>query len=397
LHVKVCAKKKLLQSLLSYFFSVKNIVFIFISLGMSAFVHPSMAQGDESVEDLYGFYQKFISDIRPVKCQMYPSCAKYSMQSFRTKGVIMGFLDTTDRLMRCGHEHDFYTVSLIDGEPKLLDIIEPSDSVYAQKTIRQFSSNSRISKTTDPIKLLVHLIDQELYREAILEYHRIKLDHPEYAHQDLLELNYYKALFALGEYERVIFHYDHTLAPELKENPQILMKTSESWFKLKNYNEAIKLLTKLEIPTESDQKNALSGLVYTHWDKFEQAKEAYSLTSDAYIYSAYIQNNLALVTQLERLRYKSPTLAGLLSIIPGAGYIYTGHTTTAATSFILTGLLGYGTYTSFKNSNYGIGVLTGLFSTAFYIGNISGGAKSAKRYNESEKNKLKKKLMYQYQ
>lgn len=91
-------------------------------------------------------------------------------------------------------------------------------------------------------------------------------------------------------------------------------------------------------------------------------------------------------------KYKSPKLAGLLSLIPGLGYAYTGHKQTALTAFLVNSLIGYATYTNIKNTNYGMGVLTGVFNLSFYLGNIYGGIKSAKRYNEQQKNLLIKKI-----
>jgi hypothetical protein len=87
-------------------------------------------------------------------------------------------------------------------------------------------------------------------------------------------------------------------------------------------------------------------------------------------------------------------LSGLLSIIPGLGYAYTGHNQTAVTAFLVNGLLGYATYTNIKNANYGMGILTGVFNLSFYLGNIYGGIKSAKRYNEQQKELLIKKIEF---
>jgi hypothetical protein len=81
-----------------------------------------------------------------------------------------------------------------------------------------------------------------------------------------------------------------------------------------------------------------------------------------------------------------------LSIIPGLGYLYTGHKGSALTSLIVNGLLGYATYTCLDKKNYGIGIICGFLNVSFYIGNLNGAARSAHRYNKNKKNKYIKNL-----
>lgn len=102
--------------------------------------------------------------------------------------------------------------------------------------------------------------------------------------------------------------------------------------------------------------------------------------------------NFQLAEKAIRLKNKSLSLAGTLSIIPGLGYAYTGHKQTAITAFLVNGLITYATFTNFKNENYGMGILTGVFNISFYLGNIYGATKSAKRYNEQQKQSIINKL-----
>ncbi len=87
-------------------------------------------------------------------------------------------------------------------------------------------------------------------------------------------------------------------------------------------------------------------------------------------------------------------IAGVLSIIPGAGYAYTGHTQTAISSLIINGLLTYATYSNFKKENFGMGLLTGVFNLSFYIANIYGSAKSANRFNQQQRKNIISKLEF---
>ena len=81
-----------------------------------------------------------------------------------------------------------------------------------------------------------------------------------------------------------------------------------------------------------------------------------------------------------------------MSIIPGAGYYYTGYKQTALSSLLLNGLLAYATTSNIKNKNTGMAILTGVFNLSFYISNIQGAFRSAKKYNLNQENLIKQKL-----
>ena len=91
---------------------------------------------------------------------------------------------------------------------------------------------------------------------------------------------------------------------------------------------------------------------------------------------------------------KKPAVARFLSIIPGAGYIYTKQPLNAVTSLINNSLLAYATYTSIKLENYGVAGLMGVFSLSFYFGNIIGAGNSAKKYNQYQIKQQANRLMY---
>lgn len=50
------------------------------------------------------FYRKYISGSYGDRCPMHPSCSKYSLEAFQKHGILMGWIMTCDRLMRCGRD-----------------------------------------------------------------------------------------------------------------------------------------------------------------------------------------------------------------------------------------------------------------------------------------------------
>ena len=61
--------------------------------------------------DYIGIYKKYLSNLRFGQCPMTPSCSNYGLQSFQKNNFIKGFLLTSDRLTRCGYDHQFYQIS----------------------------------------------------------------------------------------------------------------------------------------------------------------------------------------------------------------------------------------------------------------------------------------------
>ena len=102
----------------------------------------------------------------------------------------------------------------------------------------------------------------------------------------------------------------------------------------------------------------------------------------------YDKKNAALhvlAIEANQLKYKKPGVAALFSIvIPGSGKVYTKNWKDAVMSFVMVGVNTWQAYRGFNK--YGSGSVYGWafigLAGAFYIGNVYGSAKSAKKYNK---------------
>ena len=79
---------------------------------------------------------------------------------------------------------------------------------------------------------------------------------------------------------------------------------------------------------------------------------------------------------------KSPRVGGILGMIPGLGYAYSGEWANAARSLILNGLFIYGMADTADNEQWGAFSIITFFELTWYSGSIYGGVDSAHRYNE---------------
>jgi hypothetical protein len=132
--------------------------------------------------------------------------------------------------------------------------------------------------------------------------------------------------------------------------------------------------------------HTLMALSYVREEKYDSAHASFSLANEWNKDKNLHAFNQCHLRELQTMKLKSPGWAKGLSIIPGLGYLYTGHKGSALTSFLVNGLLGYATYTCFNKMNYGLGAICGFLNLSFYIGNMNGAARSALRYNQAKKN-----------
>lgn len=329
---------------------------------------------------------------------MYPSCSNFGLKAFTETNFASAFILTSDRLLRCGHDRDNYAFTLRKTGFKLLDYpaYDPAPKeLYYQRNTYYFAYSDSIRDDSTQL-FIKKLINNQYYREALLEIMRIEFQSVIFNIE--LFINKIICFHALGEYEKALFEYETKCPPPYKSNAELAYQIALIQYELQNYKEAIRVnsITSkscLDIYCQS-KALLLEGLLYAKLYNWQGSMDAYQMLSGYDTYQNVAKVNLALAKNGLNYKGKSPGLAGVLSIIPGLGYAYSGHKGTAISAFLINGLLAYATYTSFKNENYGLGILTGVFNLSFYIGNIYGGVKSAKRYNEQNKKSIINKLKF---
>lgn len=338
----------------------------------------NMAFSQSVSDDYIDIYQSTLSDLRNNSCPMYPSCSEFGREEFRSKPVLAAAASTADRLLRCGHEHNLYQTAISEKGYGLLDL---NDSISDQtKNLYEpnnfFSAFNDLIPDTEVEKFIKKLINEQLHEYAL--YELLKL---EFAIGKLTEemfINRTICYEALGEYEKAIFnrHVDYSVF----NSDALLYYMARIYYSIGNtiYLEEIDntrigddLFKKRVIALQLASVLKSQGLK----PAVNNAKHLSSIGIEYKLVTQFVEDG-------SNVRYKSRSLAGILSIIPGLGYMYAGHTRTGFTSLLINGVLAYTTIESFKNNNIGVGVLSSLFSVSFYIGNLSGAKKSADRYNE---------------
>lgn len=81
-------------------------------------------------------------------------------------------------------------------------------------------------------------------------------------------------------------------------------------------------------------------------------------------------------------RDRRPLVGGLLGLVPGLGYAYSGEYASAGRSLILNGLFIWAMTYSAREEQWGAFAVAGFFEATWYSGSIYGGVDAAHRFNE---------------
>ncbi len=93
----------------------------------------------------------------------------------------------------------------------------------------------------------------------------------------------------------------------------------------------------------------------------------------------------ARIQQARSIPGKSPVLAGILAVIPGGGFLYTGRIHDAAAAFLLNTGLGLAAWKAFDQNNYALGGVVAVVGGGFYSGSIYGSISAAHKHNHAQK------------
>ena len=364
------------------------ILLVYVTLPLSGQISEYNASKGDAFVDYLNIYQRYISGIKSGECGMTPSCSNYAIQAFKTYNLVKAFSMTTDRLVRCGHDHNYYNLELNNKIYKSVDdVVESNNRINVSYKRFAFADTSHSAS----LKFIRNLVNRGFYNQALLKIQElIYLNEPmDNSAKREIYTNYIRCLSAVDKLEEAVFEYETTFPKSIIEDPLILIEMAICHFHLRNFTKSHEVLMSAEknvIDTNLYSRiRMLNAKVFAQEYNWDAAKENFRLIPKESIYKQQVDQNLSILESVQKIKFKNPTVAGLLGIIPGCGYLYAGHKQTALSALLINALFGYATYSSIQNKNYGVAALTGTLSLAFYIGNIQGSSKSAKRYNESKR------------
>ncbi|MEQ1716023.1 MAG: hypothetical protein ABL907_08570 [Hyphomicrobium sp.] len=134
----------------------------------------------------------------------------------------------------------------------------------------------------------------------------------------------------------------------------------------------------------SERALLLTGLSFARDGEWREAEQTFNaMPADS---SSGRRDRAASLARLSSngssLGRKHPALAGVLGLIPGMGYLYSGFPQTAIASLVVNGLFMGGTYKAFSHGNKPLGTMLGIVGIGWYSGNITGSVSTARRTND---------------
>lgn len=361
-------------------------------------------------------YRKFISPVSGNRCQMYPTCSHYSLLALEKHGPFLGTVMTADRLMRCNPScAESHSLIYRGNRYRCYDPVENNDFWLTSSEIIGASYRNETHVTLaqlenstlptyrnpdnseeglkDPEKLFSfadYLYAKEDYYRAITEYERVIFLYPNHPLSIIAKLKIALAYQNAGKWEIAINNLQKIAEdyPDQESGKEAFYRIGETYCLKGDYQLAIGKFRSFigRYPEDDLREKAQVMLGWCHLrnKSSERAIEEFKqVETDSPLYStaAGLAQDAGDFPNLPR---KSPALAGVLSIIPGAGQIYTGRIQDGVVSFILNGLFIWGTYEAFDHGNNVAGGILLLFESGWYSGNIYGAISGAHKYNRNK-------------
>jgi tetratricopeptide (TPR) repeat protein len=234
------------------------------------------------------------------------------------------------------------------------------------------------------------------YFRSISEYKRFIYLFPDDGHIPAAYFNLGMAYFHINDFSNAVKAFAVVITDDRKNDLTLSSLFIQSYFMISRCylkgnapEKAISNLNKLmTITTNTDvHDEALyrAGWIFLEMGQWDDAKRHFSKISIQNQGKYKLQRVSDELTKVSSIPHKNPKMAGLLSVIPGAGYVYCRRYKDALIAFLLNGTLIYAAYESFRNDNYALGGLITAFELGFYTGNIYGSATSAHKFNRAEK------------
>ena len=266
----------------------------------------------------------------------------------------------------------------------------PFSQSFADSGSQGASNSSLILSSDKQFNYAQNLFSAKDYLTAVNEYKRFIYFFPKDKRVEL-------AMYQIGMSHYLGGHYQEAVSAFKKLTEQYFeteysiksyYKISEAYINLKAFDQALIDLNNLVTITHDedvrDEAYYRIGWIYIETASWDEARRYFSKISAKNSYKYKLERLAAELDKEKVIPKKDPKLAGILSIVPGAGYLYCERYQDALISFLLNGGLIYAAYESFDKGHDGLGGLLTFVGFGFYAGNIYGSVTSAHKFNRKE-------------
>jgi len=252
--------------------------------------------------------------------------------------------------------------------------------------------------------------EEKDYTTAIFEFKRFIHFFDDHKYVLKAEFQIGQAFYNLKEYKNAVMAFNKIILadnadililsePDLSESfivDAYFMK-SKALMLLEKFNASEVCMQNLLMVTDDqnvkDRAYSFLALLYlkiaeTNPDALKRAEKFVEEISQGNIEKPEKEKLKKLLDDMNNLETKNPTLAGIASVIPGAGYMYCERYKDGMISFLFNTALIVAAYKAFDDGNYALGGAISFIETGFYTGNIYGAVNSAHKYNRRKRNEF---------
>ncbi len=342
-------------------------------------------------------YQRFVSPANGMHCPMRPSCSDYARLAISDRGLPVGITMALDRLCRCGHDLRFYDVAHVDGGLRWRDSpvplglqerpgwsrrIAPAQSSGGEPRGRSRTGFQQSCR--DQLRFAEILLGEGDHHRAVGEYKRVLHFCDDDSMRTEADLGVGRALFLAGKHQSVLDWYDRPT--DFRDTAAAGLVAGHTMYRLGEYEKAIPVLVETEraagTPMDTGRARYLEGLCLVRLERWAEGRTAFSRVEVGSPYYARARRHYESLSVEPGYPVKDPAKAGILGIVPGLGYAYTGHTRTALVAFVVNGLLGWAAVDAIRDDHIAAGASLAGLALGFYVGNIVGSVESAHRHNQ---------------
>ena len=250
----------------------------------------------------------------------------------------------------------------------------------------------RVITAEEQFDLAVYFFSSQDYTRAITEFERFCFFFPKDERYLLARYNIGMSHFRMGTYPLALESF--TVVANNAPPTGLLYKAafliSECLVRQGEWDRAVTHLVNLaataDTPEVADEASYRLGWLHLENGRIDEAVTYFARITQPHREKFNVSAAEQALRDIGQLNRKNPQLAGVLGIIPGAGYLYTERYQDALISFLVNGLLFWAAYESFDQGLPALGCIAGLAGAGFYTGSIYGSVSSAHKYNRNAYN-----------
>jgi tetratricopeptide (TPR) repeat protein len=239
-----------------------------------------------------------------------------------------------------------------------------------------------------------HLFTTKDFMSAVSEYRKLIFLFPQDGRVEPAMYRIGLCYLSMGQFELAIQSFA-PIVNDFGDHPyaeQAYFRTSEAYLNLGRTGSAITTLHSLDTlsddPDIKDETYYRIGWIYLETAQWERAKAYFDKISPKNSEKYQLENLDKAFETRPFPKKKRPGLAGMLSIVPGGGYLYCERYQDAFMAFLLNAGLIYAAYEAFDHELYALAGVISFVEFGFYSGNIYGAVSSAHKYNRTKDRKF---------